>query len=114
MRFYKVYDFIADGAEPQQLDSVRTVDIGGTYISLIRLTDGYFAVADRCPHAGARMGLGRCMPEAKIMCPVHRYQYDIKTGKGLAHQGDYIDTYPVETRKDGVYVGLQTKWWKLF
>jgi nitrite reductase/ring-hydroxylating ferredoxin subunit len=43
---------------------------------------------------------------------VHRYKYDVKTGKGL--QGDFVETYPTELRNDGVYVGLKSdkpRWW---
>jgi 3-phenylpropionate/trans-cinnamate dioxygenase ferredoxin subunit len=112
LKYFRIYDFKKDGAEPQAVNTVRTIAIEGTYLTLARLPDGYFAVADKCPHAGARLGFGKCMPDGKIMCPVHRYQYDLKTGKGLPRQGDYVETYPVETRADGVYVGLKTRWWK--
>ncbi|MBC7383751.1 MAG: Rieske 2Fe-2S domain-containing protein [Bacteroidia bacterium] len=114
LKFYKVYDFKKDGAQPQAIQSVRTINLDGTLLTMIRLPEGYFAVADQCPHAGARLGHGKCTPEGKIICPVHRFQYDVKTGRGLPAQGDYVETYPVETRKDGVYVGLKSKWWKIF
>ncbi len=114
LKFYKVYDFIKDGAEPQALNTIRTLNIEGTYITFIHISEGYFTMADKCPHAGGRLGHGKCTPDGYVMCPVHRYQYDIKTGKGLPQQGDYVDTYPTETRSDGVYVGLKIKWWKGF
>lgn len=114
VRFYKVYDFAQHGAEPQAVNTVRTISIEGKLICMARLPEGYFAIDDRCPHAGARLGQGTCNEEGRVVCPVHRYQYDVKTGRGLPRQGDYVNTYPVETRTDGVYLGLEKKWWQLF
>ncbi len=112
LRFYKVYDFSQHGKEPQTLHSVRTISLDNKMICLVRLEDGYYAIDDRCPHAGARLGMGKCTEEGMVECPVHRYQYNAKTGKGLPKQGDYVNTYPVETREDGVYIGLEKKWWQ--
>jgi nitrite reductase/ring-hydroxylating ferredoxin subunit len=111
-RFYKVYDFELDGAEPQQLNSVRTVEVEGTRLCLARLEDSYYALDDKCPHAGGRLGLGKCDENGYVICPIHRYRYNAKTGRGLPVQGDYVESYPVEVRKDGVYVGLKKKWWQ--
>ncbi len=113
VRFYKIYDFAVHGAEPQALHSVRTIEIENKMICLTRLPNGYFAIDDRCPHAGARLGLGKCTEEGMVVCPIHRYQYDAKTGKGLAKQGDFVNTYPIENRADGIYIGIEKKWWQL-
>lgn len=112
IRFYKIYDFEQDGKEPQDVYSARTIDIENKRICLARVPSGYYAVDDICPHAGARLGLGKCTEDEMIICPIHRYQYNLKTGRGLPKQGDYVNTYPVETRADGVYVGFEKKWWK--
>lgn len=110
LRWTKVYDFAKHGNEPQQLNSTRTIDIDGKRFCMARTEEGYFAVDDRCPHAGARLGMGGWCENGYIVCPVHRYRYDAKTGRGK--QGDYVESYPVETRNDGVYIGLKKKsWW---
>jgi nitrite reductase/ring-hydroxylating ferredoxin subunit len=110
IRFIKVYDFVKHGAEPQLVNTTRTIDIDGKRICMARTQTGYYAVNDTCPHAGAHLGRGGWCEDEKVVCPVHRYRYDLKTGRGL--QGDYIETYPVETRSDGVYIGLKSKrWW---
>ncbi|WP_233276905.1 Rieske (2Fe-2S) protein [Mucilaginibacter paludis] len=55
------------------------------------------------------MSYGWCK-DGKLVCPVHRFSYDIHTGRGSAGQGDYIQTYPVEIRSNGVYVGVSSRW----
>lgn len=111
MKWYKIYDFEEDGLNPQEIYAVRTIDVKGKMVCLGRLPDGYFAVDDRCPHAaGGRLGMGKCDADGSVVCPIHRYKYDLKSGKGF--QGDYVNTYQVETRADGVYIGMAGKsWW---
>lgn len=110
LRWYKIYDFQEDGPEPHPLNTVRTIDVDGKLICLGRLADGYFAVDDRCPHAAGRLGMGKCDEEGYVICPIHRYRYHLKDGRGK--QGDYVETYAIEQRKDGVWVGIRKKsWW---
>jgi len=111
VKWYKIYDFDEDGEDPQPLFSVRTIDVKGKLVCLGRLPDGYFAVDDRCPHsAGGRLGMGKCDEHGIVTCPIHRFRYDLKTGKGL--QSDFVNNYEVETRTNGVYIGIKQKsWW---
>jgi nitrite reductase/ring-hydroxylating ferredoxin subunit len=49
-----------------------------------------------------------------VVCPLHRYDFDLKTGKGLSGVADTLTTYPIEFREDGVYLGIIEKkspWW---
>jgi nitrite reductase/ring-hydroxylating ferredoxin subunit len=110
--YFKVYDFKLHGSEPQSINSVKTIDIDGKRICLTRLNDGYFAIDDKCPHAGASLGSGKCTENELIECPIHRYKYNPRTGKGI--QGDYVNIYPTKLKLDGVYIGIEIKWWKKF
>jgi 3-phenylpropionate/trans-cinnamate dioxygenase ferredoxin subunit len=111
-RWYKVYDFAKHGSEPQRINTARSIDIDGKHLCLTRTEEGYFALEDRCPHAGARFGMGGYCEDMQLVCPVHRYRYNVKTGQGK--QGDYVQSYATETREDGVYVAIEKKWWQLF
>lgn len=71
-----------------------------------------FALSAKCPHAGGDLTGGWCK-EGKLICPLHRYSYDLQTGKGSEGQNDYIDKYPVEVKDDAVYVGIESFWEKL-
>lgn len=90
----------------QANDFVRLADAGGKKICLVKSGSEFFATQPYCPHAGAALAYGTCK-EGKLICPYHRYEYDLHSGRGNPGQGDYIDLYPVELREDGVYVGLK-------
>lgn len=117
IEWHQIYSFDLDGPEPQKLFTVRTVEVEGLRFCLGRLPDGYFAVEDKCPHAQGRLGLGTCNENGEVVCPVHRYKYDLKTGKGAPEQGDSVGKFPIETREDGVYIGLgkiKKRWFPWF
>jgi nitrite reductase/ring-hydroxylating ferredoxin subunit len=94
------------------VNAIRAVTVNNKHICLLRLPAGFYALDNRCPHAGAKLSFGRCDEKGILTCPVHRYRYDIHTGKGL--QGDFVTTYPVEVKDDGIYVGLPKRWWDFF
>jgi 3-phenylpropionate/trans-cinnamate dioxygenase ferredoxin subunit len=108
-RWIKVYDFEQQGREPQELNTVRVIEVEGRKYCMARLHDGYFAVDNMCPHAGGPLGVGWCDHDGNVICPVHRYKYDMRTGRGK--MGDYVQPSPVETRDDGVYIGVKKNWW---
>jgi 3-phenylpropionate/trans-cinnamate dioxygenase ferredoxin subunit len=42
-----------------------------------------------------------------VVCPLHRYRFNVKNGYNSSGEGFYLKTYPVEQREDGVYIGLE-------
>lgn len=101
MAWYKV----ADSNTP--LHTIAKVKAGGKYICLVYSHENWYALNSRCPHAGADLSHGWC-DNGKLVCPVHRYSYDLATGKGAPGQNDYIKMYPIQLRDDGVYVEVKS------
>ncbi|MCA0430430.1 MAG: Rieske 2Fe-2S domain-containing protein [Bacteroidetes bacterium] len=88
-----------------------TLNLKGEKICLTRTRNGVFAVQEKCPHNGASLARGFCTPENIIVCPLHRYQFDLKTGQGKV--GGYaLTTYPIQIKPNGVFIGIKAKWWE--
>jgi len=98
MAWYKVAD-VADLLTPFLIK----VNAGGKQLCLVNCDEMLYAVSASCPHAGADLSEGWCK-KGKLICPFHRYQYDLNTGRGAPGQNDFIRTYTVEQRGDGIYV----------
>jgi 3-phenylpropionate/trans-cinnamate dioxygenase ferredoxin subunit len=92
----------------QHNDFIRPIQVQGKKLCLIKSEAEFFVTQLRCPHAGADLSLGWCK-DGNLVCSYHRHEFDLKTGRGAAGQGNYINTYPVEVRDDGIYVGLPEK-----
>ena len=68
--------------------------------------DGQYAALDnRCPHQGGPLGEGS-IENGWLRCPWHGWDFDPLTGLPPGGFDDGVQTYPVEVRDDGVYVGF--------
>ena len=90
---------------------IKRVKAGGKTICLVGYENEIFALSAKCPHAGGDLTQGWCQ-EGKLICPLHRYSFDLRTGKGSEGQNDYIDSYPVEIKDDSIYIGVESFWEK--
>ncbi|MES2447473.1 MAG: Rieske (2Fe-2S) protein [Bacteroidota bacterium] len=97
--------------EAERDDFVEMAKVEGKKICIVKHKGNFAAIQNTCPHAGGILSGGWCK-EGHIICPIHRYGYNLETGRGYTGQGDYIDVYPVELREDGLYIGFKQSWIK--
>lgn len=72
-------------------------------IVLFSTTEGYFAVENRCPHAGANLHEG--MVENKIlMCVWHGWRFDLETGQCLNEYWARLKTYSISTENNKIFL----------
>lgn len=104
----------ASAKETIELNKIFSTQIGKHRICVVHTKDGFYAMNDKCPHNGASLSNGTCSDDGAIVCPVHRYRFDLKTGRAKSGLGDVAITYPIEVREDGVFIGFEEKVWSLF
>ena len=74
---------------------------------LIWHDEAFYLVKNKCPHQGVPLTNASC-EDGHIVCPYHRYGFDLKTGRGA---GLHLENYPVEEREDGIYAGQEYLSW---
>ena len=104
MKWYKIPD-IKNTDQP----FIKKVKAGKKSICLVGYGGALFAVSAVCPHAGEDLSRGWCK-QGKLVCPVHRFSYNLATGRGSEGQNDYVETYPVEIKGDDIYIGITGFW----
>lgn len=114
LKWYKLFDSITAANAYVEKGKVNSITFEKKKICLARTAEGLFAVNDKCPHNGASLSNGFCTEAGTVVCPMHRYHFDLKTGRAKSGIGDYVETYPVEIRDDGVYIGFEKTTWNLF
>jgi nitrite reductase/ring-hydroxylating ferredoxin subunit len=113
-RWHKIFESQLDAEEHIGLLQTDTVTAAGKKICIAHTSSGFFAVSDRCPHNGFSLGKGWCTENNTVVCPLHRYSFDLKTGRAKTGLADYVNTYPLEFRPDGMYVGIEETVFTLF
>lgn len=91
---------------------IQTITLFGTKVCLVKGSNGIYAVNDKCPHNGASLSLGECNDRNEIVCPLHRYPYNLETGKATAGMAISVQTYPIVIQDNGVFVGMKKSWWE--
>ena len=92
-----------DWPDNQLLD----LELDGKKITLAKFKDSYFAFTQKCPHASGRMAQGYINPLGQVVCPLHRYAFDMKNGRNTTGEGYFLKTYPVELRPEGIFIGFK-------
>ncbi|HET6243654.1 MAG: Rieske (2Fe-2S) protein [Bacteroidetes bacterium] len=111
--WYKVFDADFLKLNEPELKIPIAVHVANKSICLIKLETGYFAVNDICPHQGASLSSGHCSGE-NIVCPWHKLEFNLVSGRQAGGGGDYVRAYPVELRADGLYIGIEKTVFSLF
>lgn len=93
---------------------VMSAKAGNRAVALSHFDGQYAAMDNKCPHQGGPLGEGSIEKgvdgKCWIRCPWHGWDFDPLTGKPPGgHEDTGQETYPVEVRNDGVYIGLEAE-----
>jgi 3-phenylpropionate/trans-cinnamate dioxygenase ferredoxin subunit len=105
--------------------AVKLVTVAGREIGIFNIGGEYFALANRCPHAGGPLCSGRIVSLVQsdgpgsyrlaralefLRCPWHGWEFDIRTGQSWCDPNDLkarafaVTVEPGETLAKGPYV----------
>lgn len=84
---------------------VRSVTCAHRTVCMTHYEGRYAALQDRCPHQGGPLGEGS-IEKGWLRCPWHGWDFHPTTGESPAALDDRLESFPVEVREDGVYVGF--------
>jgi nitrite reductase (NADH) small subunit len=92
------------------------VQVAGKPVGVFNVNGTFVAILDVCPHelipiCAGRVG-GTTLPGAPgewrwgregeiLACPMHGWEFDLLTGKALAHKRKHLKRYPI-AEEDGV------------
>jgi len=60
---------------------MRAFKAEGRSVLVYHLDDGFFATQANCTHVFAPLARGRIVDGCRIQCPLHRAQFDIRSGE---------------------------------
>lgn len=106
LEWIKVHQAGSRGKSFIKPGKVRLMSTERKDVLVTRIGDDIYAYDTKCPHNG--FSLKDVLPEkdCSITCPLHRYAFDLRTGKNLSGEGFYLENYPIQFRNDGMYIGF--------
>ena len=83
------------------------IDIAGKFFCIAKHNNKLFACTQKCPHAGGILADGYVDALGNIVCPLHQFKFSPASGRNLSGEGYFLKTFPVEERKEGVFIFLK-------
>jgi nitrite reductase (NADH) small subunit len=81
----------------------------GPNVAIFRTAaDGFFALADSCPHRGGPLSQGIVFGE-RVACPLHNTCVELDTGCAVAPDKGQVRSYAVKVESGAVYVELEVE-----
>jgi nitrite reductase/ring-hydroxylating ferredoxin subunit len=78
--------------------TIKKIQVDGKQLAGIRIGNEIFVFDSFCPHRGASLLQATCNGIGELICPLHHYRFDLKTGNVRA--GSCADLKIYHTRLD--------------
>ena len=110
----EIKDIKVSANEDTDKPFLSQVLVAGRKLCLLKFRQKWYAMNAKCPHANGPMAAGFVNAEGKIVCPWHRFAFDLKTGQ--SDSGGYcLNMYEIREKKDGsLWVKFNRKPWYQF
>lgn len=83
------------------------VEVRGKQILIAHLEDGFFAIENRCSHAGNPLDARQIHKGAQVACPRHGARFDLRTGAAKSAPAYLsVATFPVRLNGAAVEIAL--------
>lgn len=102
LTWYKIAESIAELNISS--NGMTEVELHGKKICIALHDNKLLACTQKCPHAGGILSAGYLDAAGNIVCPLHRYKFNMQNGRNISGEGYFLKTYPVELRSDGIYI----------
>jgi nitrite reductase/ring-hydroxylating ferredoxin subunit len=95
------------GADLPARGKTLCVEAGDTEILLCHTAEGFFAVANLCTHAAARLCDGK-LKGHRILCPLHGAAFDVRDGAALTRPASIaLASYEVRMDAEDVVIVVE-------
>ncbi|WP_425637032.1 Rieske (2Fe-2S) protein [Algoriphagus yeomjeoni] len=83
---------------------IHKINLGDQVIALVRSQENFHAFQADCPHRGTSLLEGSLSSEHEVICPLHRYRFNLMTGEVKVGSCGNLEIYPTELTQEGLKV----------
>lgn len=104
MDWIKIFNDHTEAADA--LSKPRLLVLRGRRICLALFQEKIFAVQDKCTHRGDTLSKGTVNYCGEVVCPLHQYQFNLKTGREREQRSDDLECFPIQENEGGIFIGM--------
>lgn len=104
MKWIKIFDSTEQAHQKFEERNLIKVIIGKKELCLVKHQNEFFAISDVCPHQFESLSKGNITPYGEVVCPLHFYRFNLKTGIECEQRTKGLNTYTVRADDYGLYI----------
>lgn len=85
---------------------IKKVLLGEKVVAILRLKEKIYAFEPFCPHRGASLLTAFTNAQEEIICPLHQYRFDLKTGQVRSGYCRDMEVYPCTLNEEGLTIQM--------
>lgn len=100
----KLFDSQAKAKEVLEHNQPRQVRLQDKEICLVRINEDLYAFQNFCSHMGEALHKGKVNYLHEIVCPLHTYRFNIRSGEEADQRCKKLKTYPIVKLPEGIFI----------
>jgi nitrite reductase/ring-hydroxylating ferredoxin subunit len=85
---------------------IKKIILGNKVLAILRNGEDFFAFDAQCPHRGASLLQANINGLGEIICPLHQYRFDLKTGQVRSGYCPDLPVFQVRLSEKGMFIKL--------
>ncbi len=86
----------------------RLVVVQGEWVAVFRTANRWYAIANRCPHAGGPLVCGYRREEV-VYCPWHGWGFHLSPGQCVTRTDVTVRVYPIREMDEWVWIAIRAE-----
>ena len=82
----------------------RLLIVRGKRICIVKHEGKFLGVQSNCTHNGGSLTQGTINYLGEIVCPLHQYQFNLKTGRECSQRSNDLECFPIRESEEGVFI----------
>ncbi|MFT3702869.1 MAG: Rieske 2Fe-2S domain-containing protein [Agriterribacter sp.] len=87
-------------------NNIAVAEVNGKKLCIGKFNNLLFGFAYKCPHAGGFLSEGYIDAIGNVVCPIHRYKFNMANGRNITGEGYFLKTWPVKTEDESIFIGM--------
>src|SRR5689334_21884280 len=104
MEWVKIFESSATANEVLIENKPRLLIVREKRICLVKREGKFFAVQNNCTHSGGSLSQGTVNFLGEVVCPVHQYQFNLKTGRENGQRSNDLECFPIKENEEAVFI----------
>ncbi|GHM99706.1 hypothetical protein WSM22_11960 [Cytophagales bacterium WSM2-2] len=104
MEWIRIFENSTQAEKALPENQPRLLMVRSKRICLAKHNGKILAVQNNCTHSGGSLNQGTINYLGEVVCPLHQYQFDLKTGHEANQRSSDLECFPIRESEEGIFI----------